>query len=210
MPQDKSLFHYGGFYHKVIDSKQEEARQAILDLIPQRSSVLDIGCGTGALCYALCEEKQCRVVGLDLSLKMIKFAQTRFAHPNATYVHGDATDLSDYGDRSFDYAVMMLFIHELEEEQQRRAIEEASRVAKKVIICDSASPLPKNKNAFLTWFAETVFGYEHRHHFKRFLAEGGIEGLLAKTGLSVEIEYLALLWNNCRQVAMVSNRRMSR
>lgn len=187
MPRDKSLFHYGGFYHKVIDSKQEEARQIILDLIPEKSSVMDIACGTGALCYELCKEKQCSVVGLDLSLKMIKFAQTQFAHPNATYVHGDATDLSDYGDRSFDYAVMMLFIHELEEEQQQRAIEEALQVAKRVIICDSASPLPKNKNAFLTWFAETVFGYEHKRHFNRFLAEGGIEGLLAKTGLSVNL-----------------------
>ncbi len=204
MPRDKSLFHYGGFYHKVIDSKQEEARQIILDLIPEKSSVLDITCGTGALCYELCKEKQCRVVGLDLSLKMIKFAQTQFAHPNATYVHGDATDLSDYGDHSFDYAIMMLFIHELEEDQQQRAIEEALRVGKKLIICDSASPLSRNKNAFLTWFAETVFGYEHKRHFKRFLAEGGIEGLLAKTGLSVKIEYSSLFWNNCRQVLMIS------
>jgi len=113
MPQDKSLFHYGAFYYKVIDGKQEEARNIILNLIPEGSSVLDIGCGTGTLCHALAEKRQCRVVGLDLSLKMIKFAQTRFPHPNATYVHGDATDLSDYGDRSFDYAVMMLFIHEL-------------------------------------------------------------------------------------------------
>jgi ubiquinone/menaquinone biosynthesis C-methylase UbiE len=204
MPQDKSHFHYGAFYYKLIDSKQEEARQIILNLTTEKSSVLDIGCGTGTLCYALCEKKQCCVVGLDLSLKMIEFAQKHFAHRNATYVHGDATDLSDYGDRSFDFAVMMLFIHELKEEQQQKALEEALRVAKKVIICDAASPLPKNKNSFLIWFAETVFGYEHKQHFERFLAEAGVEGLLAKTGLSVQIEYSSLFWNKCRQIVVVS------
>jgi ubiquinone/menaquinone biosynthesis C-methylase UbiE len=206
MPQDKSHFHYGAFYNKLIDGKQAEARQIILDLTPEHSSVLDIGCGTGVLCHALCERKQCRVVGLDLSLKMIEFAKKHFTHPNVSYVHGDATKLSDYGDRSFDFAVMMLFIHELEEGQQKEALEEALRVAEKVMICDAASPLPKNKNAFLMWFAETVFGYEHKHHFKRFLAESGIEGLLAKTGLSVQIEHSSLFWNNCRQMVVVSKR----
>ncbi|MBN1830687.1 MAG: class I SAM-dependent methyltransferase [Deltaproteobacteria bacterium] len=204
MPQDKSHFHYGTFYYKVIDGKQGEARHIILDLTPEKSSVLDIGCGTGALCYALCEKKQCRVLGLDLSFKMIEFAQKHFAHPNASYVHGDATDLSDYGDFSFDFAVMMLFIHELEEEQQQKVLEEALRVAKKVIICDAASPLPNNKNSFLIWFAETVFGYDHKHHFKRFIAEAGIEGLLSKIGLSYQIEYSSLFWNKCRQVVVVS------
>lgn len=206
MPQDKSLFHYGAFYHRVIDGKQEEARQSIVDLIPENFFVLDIACGTGVLCYELCEKKRCRVVGLDLSLKMIEFAQIHFAHPNATYVHGDATDLSDYGDHLFDFAVMMLFIHELDAEQQKKALEEALRVAGKLVICDSASPLPKNKNGFLTRFAETVFGYEHRRHFKRFLAEGGIEGLLVKTGLPVDIEYSSLFWDNCRQVVVVVKR----
>ena len=204
MPQDKSHFHYGAFYYRVIDSRQEEARQIILNLIPEKSSVLDIACGTGILCHSLCDKKQCRVIGLDLSLKMIEFAQKHFIHPDVTYVHADATNLSNYGDCSFDFAVMMLFIHELEVEQQKKSLEEALRVARKVIICDAASPLPRNTNSFLIWFAETFFGYEHKHHFKRFLAEAGIEGLLAKTGLSVQIEYSSLFWNDCRQIVVVS------
>lgn len=43
-------------------------------------------------------------------------------------------------DHSFDFAVMMLFIHELNEQHQQMALEEALRVAKKIIICDAASP----------------------------------------------------------------------
>jgi len=204
MPQDKSHFHYGAFYYRVIDGKQAEARSVILDLIPEGSSVLDIGCGTGILCHALCEKKRCRAVGLDLSLRMIEFARRRFAHPLAQYVHGDATDLSNYGDRSFDFAVMMLFIHELDEGRQRKVLAEAFRVAKKVVVCDAASPLPRNRNSFLMWFAETVFGHEHKQHYKRFLAEGGIEGLLAKSGLPVRIEASSLFWKGCRQVVVAA------
>ena len=54
MPVDKSLFYYGTIYHRVIDGKLEEARQAIVDLVPEESSVVDIGCGTGELCFELC------------------------------------------------------------------------------------------------------------------------------------------------------------
>jgi len=47
MLQDKSLFYYGAVYHRLIDGKLEEARQTIVNLVPEGASVLDIGCGTG-------------------------------------------------------------------------------------------------------------------------------------------------------------------
>lgn len=102
MPQDKSLYYYGPIYHRIIDGKLEEARQTIVNIIPEGASVLDIGCGTGELCFKLCRQKHCKVVGLDLSLKMLRFAEEQNTDPNVTFVHGDATDLSGYPDRSFD------------------------------------------------------------------------------------------------------------
>ncbi len=204
MLQDKSLFYYGGLYHRLIDGKLEEARQAIVNHIPEGASVLDIGCGTGELCFALCRDKHCRVVGLDLSKKMIRFAEEQNRYPEATFVHGDATDLSAYADGEFDFAVMLVFIHELNEQQQKTALSEALRVADRLIICDSAAPLPKNKGGFLVWLAETLFGYEHKPHFKRFLAQGGIEGLLQTAGLPVRIENSELFWYNARHLAVIS------
>ena len=125
MLQDKSLFYYGPIYHRVFDGKLEEARQMIVDIIPEGASVLDIGCGTGELCFELCQQKNCKVIGLDLSLKMIRFAEERNTYPDVTFVHGDATELSVYSDHAFDFAVMLVFIHELEEETQKRALGEA-------------------------------------------------------------------------------------
>jgi len=69
------------------------------------------------------------VIGLDLSLKMIRFAGERNSCPDVTFVHGDATDLSIYPDHSFDFAVMLVFIHELDAGQQKQALSEALRVA---------------------------------------------------------------------------------
>lgn len=204
MPVDKSLFYYGTIYHQVIDGKLEAARQAIVDLVPQGASVLDVGCGTGKLCFELCRRKHCKVIGLDLSLKMIHFAEERNTCPDVTFVHGDATDLSIYPDRSFDFAVMLVFIHELDAGQSQQAIKEALRLANKLIICDSVSPLPKNKGGFLIWLAETLFGYDHKPHFKRFLAQGGIQGLLNTMGLLPRIEYSQVFWYGAREVVVIS------
>jgi len=53
MPQDKSLFYYGALYHRVIDGKLKEARRGVVQVVPEGTSVLDIGCGTGELCFEL-------------------------------------------------------------------------------------------------------------------------------------------------------------
>lgn len=50
MPMDKSLYYYGAIYHRLFDPQLSEARQIVVDLIPEGSSVLDIACGTGLLC----------------------------------------------------------------------------------------------------------------------------------------------------------------
>ena len=204
MLQDKSLWYYGAIYHRMIDGKLEEARQTIVDLVPQGASVLDIGCGTGELCFELCRQKHCKVIGLDLSLKMIRFADERNSYRDVTFVHGDITDLSIYPDHSFDFAVMLVFIHELDAGQQKRALSEALRVANRLIICESVAPLPRNKGGFLIWLAETLFGHEHKPHFKRFLAQGGITGLLDTTGLYARIEHSQVFWYGARQVVVVS------
>jgi len=112
MPVDKSLFFYGPIYHRLFDPRLAEARQVAIDLIAAGSSILDIGCGTGLLCFAL-RKKNCRAVGLDLSVRMLEFARKRSPFSDLTFVHGDATDLSAYPDRSFDYATLLMLVHEL-------------------------------------------------------------------------------------------------
>jgi ubiquinone/menaquinone biosynthesis C-methylase UbiE len=203
MPIDKSFFFYGPIYHRLFDPQLAEARQVAFDLIDEGSSVLDIGCGTGLLCIALRERKNCRVVGIDLSLRMLEFARKTSPFPDVTFVHEDATDLSAYSDRSFDYATLLMLIHELPKPQQVRVLDEALRVAGRIIIIDAAAPLPKNAEGIGIRLVEATFGRDHNPNFKAFLGAAGIGGVLKESALSVNVEHRSVFLRNCREVVVV-------
>ncbi len=207
MPEDKSLSYYGAIYHRLFDPQLAEARQLTVDLIAEGSSVLDIGCGTGLLCFALREQKHCRVVGLDLSLRMLEFARKSNPFQDVTLVHEDATDLGAFADHSFDYATMLMIMHELPRSQQVRVLTEALRVANKGIIIDSVAPLPKNAGGIGIRIVEGTFGRDHNANFRAFLADGGIQGVLKECGLPINVEHSAVFWRNCREVVVISARR---
>ena len=65
--------------------------------------VLDVGCGDGALMAALRDERGCDARGLELDAGDVATAVAR----GLSVVQGDAdTDLADYPDAAFDYAIL--------------------------------------------------------------------------------------------------------
>lgn len=67
------------------------------------SRVLDIGCGDGALMAALRDARGCDARGLELDSNNVSAAMAR----GLSVVQGDAdTDLADYPDAAFDYAIL--------------------------------------------------------------------------------------------------------
>jgi ubiquinone/menaquinone biosynthesis C-methylase UbiE len=204
MSTDKSLFFYGSIYHRLFDPQIAEARQVTVDYISEESSVLDIACGTGQLCFALREQKRCHVVGLDLSQRMLEFARKNDPLQNITFIHGDATNLETFSDHSFDYATMLMLMHELPRPQQVSVLKEALRVASRGIIIDAVSPLPKNAGGIGIRIVERTFGHDHNPNFKSFLVTGGISRILEESGLPVKIEHSSVFWRNCREIIVVS------
>jgi ubiquinone/menaquinone biosynthesis C-methylase UbiE len=204
MVKDKSLFYYGWLYHKLFDPELTAAREVAVDLVAEGSSVLDIACGTGELCFALKARKNCRVVGVDLSLRMLHFAKESNPYEDITFVHMDATDLVGFESHSVDYATVLLLMHELTREQQSRVLSEAYRVADKIIIIDSSVPLPKNSSGLVIRIVEATFGRDHNRNFKSFLANGGINGVLAYSGLPMTVVNRSAFWHNCREAIMLS------
>jgi ubiquinone/menaquinone biosynthesis C-methylase UbiE len=204
VPTDKSLFYYGPIYHKLFDPELAEGRQVAIELIPEGASVLDVACGTGVFSFMLRKEKNCRVVGIDLSLKMLEFARRSNPYPEVTFHQEDATDLGAFADRSFDYSAILMLMHELSKGQQAAVLKEALRVARRAVIIDSVCPLPKNAGGIGIRVVEATFGHDHHRNFNAFLAAGGIASVLKQSALPITVERRCVFWHNCREAVAVT------
>ncbi len=77
--------------------------QIIFDHIEPGSRVLDVGCGDGALMSALRDQKGCDARGLEIDAANVAAAMGK----GLSVVQGNAdTDLVEYPDGAFDYAVL--------------------------------------------------------------------------------------------------------
>lgn len=108
--------------------------QAFLDLVPAGATVLDAGCGPGALSIMLAE-KGCHVTGVDISEPNIveakKYAESKGVMDRVTFLTGDIEQMH-FEDQSFDYVVSS---HVLEHVPDfAKGASELSRLAKHRVI----------------------------------------------------------------------------
>ena len=111
------------------EQELDDLRAALKALPPART--LDVACGTGFLTRHLPGE----IVGLDQSASMLD--EARGQAPEAEYVQGDALELP-FPDGSFDRLFTSHFYGHLEVEERRRFLHEARRVARELVVTDSA------------------------------------------------------------------------
>lgn len=106
--------------------------------IPPQAAVLDIGCGTGQFeRLVLGEHPEQRMVGVDLSEKMLAIAQQKCqAYPNVAFCIASASALP-FPDHSFDVVVSASALHYFD--QPEVSLAEMRRVVKpggSVVILD--------------------------------------------------------------------------
>ena len=187
MVTDKSLFYYGTIYHLIVDPMVKASWKEIMNVIPANSRVFDAGCGTGGLAKMLRRERNCQVVGADLSRRQLAFAEKSRPDDDVTFLHMDVSDIREYPDNSFDYSVMCQAIHEVPAEKQVAVISELMRIAGKAIILDSNTPLPKNYVGLVIRLMDATIGRDHYDKFKSYIASGGIMGILERAGLTSNV-----------------------
>jgi SAM-dependent methyltransferase len=204
MDQDSSSWSHEWFCHTFFDGPLDEARRVVIDVVPECASVLDIACGTGELCRRLHAAKHCRVVGVELSRRMLRFARAHTRFEDITYVHGDATDLSSVESGEYDYATLLFLMHEIPMEQRVRALEEALRVARNVVAADSHVPLPRNLHGAALHIVEAIGGREHYASFADYLAQGGVMGVVSRLEPAASVIHRATFWHGCRDAVVLS------
>jgi SAM-dependent methyltransferase len=90
--------------------------------------VLDVGCGTGSLSFALPERANISaVVGVDRAQAYVEFARTRNDDPRITFRQADACSLP-FEEKSFDKAFSMLVLHFIPD--SAKAVGEMRRVVR--------------------------------------------------------------------------------
>ena len=150
---------YGLFFNRQRSSFTKVIRRAgpYLDLA-SFSTVLDVGCGPGALCSVL-SEKGLRVTGIDPAAKMLDAARRRKENKGVRFIQANALEQLPFPDKSFDISFASYVAHGLKKEERRRMYAEMSRVTRhRVIIHDF------NKNR--GWLISFVEWLERGDYFR--------------------------------------------
>lgn len=110
-------------------SSQDQALASIAALVPQGSSVLDLGCGDGALLELLVKQRGCRGQGLEIDEASILACVSR----GLNVFHSDLEQgLAGHPDRSIDVVILNQSVQQLREVD--RVLRDALRVGKQVIV----------------------------------------------------------------------------
>ncbi len=123
--------------------------------------VIDIGCGDGATTLDLFDRAgPAMIEALDPAAPAIALAQSRVGGRTVTFAVGSAYDLP-WPDQSFDIAHLRGVLHHMD--RPERAVAEAARVARQVVILE-----PNGLNPVLK-LLEKLSPYHRAHGEKSFL-----------------------------------------
>jgi SAM-dependent methyltransferase len=194
--RQKSANWYDGFlYNMLVTPLESEFMQIVDELTPIGSTVIDIGCGPGALVLKL-SSKCKRVAGIDVSYRMITYARKqaeKIGATNVTFVCEDASTMASIHAEKFSFATMCACLHGMSCRTRKDVIRNSYTFSEKAILSDFISPLPRNILAVGQTLLEILEGRDSFRNFKEWQRGGGIDGFIRQMGLNViEEKY----WSN--------------
>ena len=128
-------------YAEVLEDLESE-----LDL-KSFKTILDVGCGTGALCSVL-SEKGLNVTGIDPAEKMLNFAMKRPENRAVRFLKANVLEGLPFDDKSFDASIASYVAHGLQPRERKQMYAEMSRLSvSKVIIYDYS----QNRSALISF-----------------------------------------------------------
>ncbi len=120
--EDKRLEKKHGYVEFYINT------HFLLKYLKHKKTILDVGAGTGKYSFFL-KEHGFEVTAIELMDKHIKIFKSK--NKNVPIFKGNALDLSQFKDKSFDAIILFgPLYHLLKEEERIRALKEARRVLK--------------------------------------------------------------------------------
>jgi ubiquinone/menaquinone biosynthesis C-methylase UbiE len=153
---------YGLFY-----SYQKRRYSGIIERVKNEmnlfsfETIIDVGCGTGALCSEL-HDKGMNVTGIDPAIKMLDIAKSKAENKSIKFLQGNAIEGLPFKDKSFDIAISSYVAHGLQAEDRKQLYAEMSRLAREYVIIYDYN----NKKSLLTSIIEWLEGGDYFHFIK--------------------------------------------
>ncbi len=147
-----SLFYQ---YQRRMYRRTLDAAVHVLDLA-KHSSVIDMGCGTGAFASVLFEHGF-SVTGVDASPRMIEQAERKTKGRGIEFICSDILTKIPVKDSSFDIAICSYVAHGLKREQRYILYREMCRVSRHLVIIHDYT----DRRSFLTDFIEKLEGGDY-------------------------------------------------
>ncbi len=156
-------------YSEIIDRTRKEIDISNFD------RVIDIGCGTGALCSVL-HENGMKVTGIDPAQKMLKIARKKSGNTEINFLEGNALDGLPFEDKTFDMAISSYVLHGLNSYDRKRIYLEMSRIAIQYVIIHDYN----KKRSLLTSIVEWMERGDYFHFIK--VAESEMKECMSDLG----------------------------
>jgi 2-polyprenyl-3-methyl-5-hydroxy-6-metoxy-1,4-benzoquinol methylase len=150
--------------------------QFFVDNVSENDTVLDIGCGNGALTYDVARKAK-KVVGIDLNERNITTAKNKFSRENIEHIHGDA--LTDLPNEKFDVIILSTVLEHIDKRVE--FLDSLKSLAPKILI-----RVPMLNRSWIDIYKKEL-GLEYRldrTHFIECTFEG-FKDELGKAGLKV-------------------------
>jgi len=160
---------YGLFY-----GHQKRHFGAVLDRVDADlglsayKSVIDVGCGTGALCSVL-NQRGFAVTGVDAVQGMLNVGARKPENRGIEFVQASATGRMPFENKSFDVAIATHVAHGLKGPERRLLYAEMARIARHLVIIADYN---ENRSA-LTNIVEWFEGGDYFNFIKQVKGELG-------------------------------------
>lgn len=115
------------------------------------NTILDIGCGTGALCYVL-NKTGLQVTGVVTAINMVEKSKEKLKETNVQIEKVNPNEKFPFKDKSFDIVISFYVIHGLKPKERAFVYKEASRLAKEKVIFHDYNQNRALLTTIVEWF----------------------------------------------------------
>lgn len=125
---------YGLFYNYQTRHYKEILDRTLNKLdFSEYKSIIDVGCGTGAL-SSLLNQRGLRVTGVDPAQKMLHIAAKKQDNKDVVFVKASVLERMPFEDKSFDISIAAYVAHGLKEDERKIMYAEMSRITRYLVI----------------------------------------------------------------------------